>query len=45
MSGIEDADFVHHAGFIGGARSYDSALKMALLSLEEDKKKGEPKDE
>lgn len=31
---IDDVVFVHSSGFIGGARSYDSALKMAELSLQ-----------
>jgi len=34
VSGIEDAVFCHANGFIGGAKSYESALKMAVLSLE-----------
>jgi uncharacterized UPF0160 family protein len=33
ISGIEDIVFVHASGFIGGAKSYDSTLKMAKLSL------------
>jgi uncharacterized UPF0160 family protein len=33
-SGIEDAVFCHHSGFIGGAKSLQSTLKMAELSLE-----------
>lgn len=33
ISGIEDAVFCHHSGFIGGAKSYESTLKMAELSL------------
>lgn len=33
VSGIEDAVFCHHSGFIGGAVSYESALKMAQISL------------
>lgn len=32
-SGIADAVFCHHAGFIGGAQSLESSLKMAELSL------------
>ena len=35
ISGIDDIVFVHHSGFIGGAQSYDSALKMARLTLEQ----------
>lgn len=34
-SGIDDIVFVHHSGFIGGALSYESALKMARLTLEQ----------
>jgi len=30
-----DMEFVHHAGFIGGAWSLESAIKMAELSLRE----------
>ena len=33
VSGIEDIVFVHNAGFIGGAKSYDSTLRMAIESL------------
>lgn len=33
-SGLPDAVFCHVNGFIGGARSYESAYKMAALSLE-----------
>lgn len=33
ISGIDDIVFVHVNGFIGGAESYASALKMAVLSL------------
>ena len=33
VSGIEDAVFCHHSGFIGGAKSYESTFKMAKLSL------------
>lgn len=32
-SGIEDAVFCHHSGFIGGAKSLESTLKMTELSL------------
>jgi uncharacterized UPF0160 family protein len=32
-SGISNANFVHNSGFIGGAGSKESALKMADLSL------------
>ncbi|CAD8084210.1 unnamed protein product [Paramecium sonneborni] len=34
ISGIDDIVFVHASGFIGGARSYENALKMAKLSLD-----------
>ena len=37
-SGFSDAEFVHRAGFIGGAWSKESAVQMALRSLEEAKK-------
>ncbi|KAL0204787.1 hypothetical protein P9112_000094 [Eukaryota sp. TZLM1-RC] len=33
-SGISDANFVHGSGFTGGAGSFESVLKMALLSIE-----------
>lgn len=32
-SGIEDIIFVHRTGFIGGAETYESALKMVEISL------------
>jgi uncharacterized UPF0160 family protein len=32
-SGIEDMVFCHHSGFIGGAVSLESAIKMAEISL------------
>lgn len=32
-SNIEDIVFVHNNGFIGGAKSYESTLKMAIDSL------------
>ena len=34
-SGCDDAIFVHATGFIGGAKSRESVIKMAELSLEE----------
>jgi uncharacterized UPF0160 family protein len=34
LSGLEDAVFCHHSGFIGGCKSFESSLKMAILSLE-----------
>lgn len=33
-SGIADMVFCHHSGFIGGALSFESALKMAVLSMQ-----------
>ena len=35
VSGIPDIVFCHAAGFIGGARSYENTLKMAVISLAE----------
>jgi uncharacterized UPF0160 family protein len=32
-SGIPECIFVHASGFIGGAKSYESALKLALNSI------------
>ena len=37
LSGIKDAEFVHRAGFTGGAWSQSSAVKMAEMSLAEHK--------
>ena len=34
ISGIEDIVFCHANGFIGGAKSFESSLKMAVMSLE-----------
>lgn len=34
-SGVPDCIFIHAAGFIGGAKTLDSALKLAQLSLKE----------
>lgn len=34
VSGIADASFCHATGFIGGAKSRDGALQMAIKSLE-----------
>ena len=34
ISGIKDIVFVHHSGFIGGAKTFESALKMARVTLE-----------
>ena len=39
ISGIQDIVFVHGSGFIGGATSQASALKMALESIEAAKEK------
>ena len=33
ISGIGDIEFVHATGFIGGAKSYESVLRMARFSL------------
>lgn len=33
VSGIADIVFVHNSGFIGGAKSLESALKLAVMSL------------
>jgi uncharacterized UPF0160 family protein len=33
ISGIHDIVFVHSSGFIGGAKSYESAMKMAVEAL------------
>ncbi len=35
ISGIEDINFCHTSGFIGGARTFESALKMADISLKQ----------
>ena len=32
---FEDMEFVHHSGFIGGAWTLDTCLKMGELSLKE----------
>ena len=40
-TGLTDAEFVHRAGFIGGAWSKESAINMALKSLEEHKNAAE----
>lgn len=34
ISGFDDAVFVHNTGFIGGAKSMQSAVRMAELSIE-----------
>lgn len=33
LSGLDDITFVHATGFIGGAVSFESTLKMALMSM------------
>jgi len=33
-TGIEDVVFVHASGFIGGAKSFQGALRLAELSIE-----------
>jgi hypothetical protein len=33
ISGLQDIQFCHASGFIGGSKSYDTALKMAELTL------------
>jgi len=33
-AGISDGVFVHMTGFIGGVKSKDSAIKLAIMSLE-----------
>lgn len=38
-SNISDIVFVHMSGFIGGAISYESALRMAVESIEAEEKK------
>jgi len=35
VSGIPDIVFVHNSGFIGGAKSYESTLYMAVESIED----------
>lgn len=37
-AGIPDGVFVHSAGFIGGAKSLDSCLKLARMGIEESQK-------
>ncbi|XP_075146483.1 MYG1 protein isoform X2 [Haematobia irritans] len=34
LTGIDDLVFVHHTGFIGGAKTKESAIAMAVKSLE-----------
>eukprot|EP00301_Raphidiophrys_heterophryoidea_P027244 c9564_g1_i3.p1 GENE.c9564_g1_i3~~c9564_g1_i3.p1 ORF type:complete len:202 (+),score=41.47 c9564_g1_i3:203-808(+) len=33
LTGLDDSVFVHASGFIGGTKSYESALKMAKIAL------------
>jgi len=33
IDGVTDIEFVHHSGFIGGAWSMESVIKMAELSI------------
>ena len=35
-AGVPDGEFVHAAGFIGGAWSLESAIKIATQSLEDE---------
>jgi uncharacterized UPF0160 family protein len=39
ISGMADVVFVHHSGFIGGALTMETCIKMAEISLEELKNK------
>lgn len=32
--GLKDIEFVHHSGFIGGAWSLETAIQMAVISIE-----------
>lgn len=34
VSGLEDAVFCHHSGFIGGCKGFENTLKMGLVTLE-----------
>lgn len=34
ISGLHDAVFCHHSGFIGGAKSLENSIKMAEMSIE-----------
>jgi len=33
LSGLQDIDFVHASGFIGGAISRESAIAMGVMSM------------
>jgi len=35
ITNFKDIEFVHHGGFIGGAWSLESCIKMAELSIQE----------
>ena len=39
LMGVEDAEFAHAGGFIGGAWSLETVIKMAEASIEEAKSK------
>lgn len=39
---MDDIVFVHNSGFIGGAGSYESSLRMALESIEAFNAKKQP---
>lgn len=34
LSGIQDIDFVHASGFIGGAVSQESVILMGVMSMQ-----------
>ncbi|KAF4678328.1 hypothetical protein FOL47_000057 [Perkinsus chesapeaki] len=40
VAGVDDLIFVHASGFIGGAKTYESAVKLADLSIVEDDDEG-----
>lgn len=37
VTGLEDAVFCHHSGFIGGCKSFENTLKMGLITIEKTK--------
>ena len=39
VSQLDDIEFVHHAGFTGGAKSFKTCLRMGEVSLEQIQKK------
>jgi hypothetical protein len=41
--GLKDIEFVHHSGFIGGAWSLETAIQMAVISIEAKVKEEEEK--